>query len=91
MTIWLVRIALFLLPIAGFLVWLRVTRDQDRAARAVLPALGLTILLSLVLSMLGVLLSRDQTGRPGEIYTAPYVKDGKIVDGGFRPAEPARP
>lgn len=90
MTIWFVRIALLLLPLLAFALFWRHARDHEEAQKYLLPALGLSIALSIVMLLIALALTQESTGKPGQTYVPAIVVDGKVVDGRFdTPEQPA--
>lgn len=59
-------------------------RRQELALLGVTAAVFVIVLLSLAL------LAPRNSGRPDDVYIAPYEKDGKIIPGEFMSAEEAR-
>lgn len=77
------NILLFLLPTIVYVIYVAATRDDqhkgllDEAPLAWLMLAG-TVLVVVVLAVFG---SDEQGGRPGQAYTPPSMKDGRIEPG----------
>lgn len=81
--IWLIRLALFLVPFAllwGFVVWRRRGPGAERESGWLLlfAAIGLAAMLGL-----GLALSLPEAAAPSAHYVPPREVDGRIVPGGF--------
>lgn len=78
------NILLFLAPTLAYLLFVLVTRPDARSGTAVLddaPLIWLFAAGAALLLVTLVLFSSTSGGKPGQSYTPPSIKDGRITPG----------
>lgn len=94
MITWVLRALLILFPIVALLYWISIKRRPQTEAGAVrrqeLGLLGVTAAVFVIVLVSLALLAPKNSGRPDDVYIAPYEKDGKIIPGQFLSPEEAR-
>lgn len=78
------NILLFLAPTVAYLIYALVTRPEQRSGVAVLddaPLIWLFAAGAALLLVTLVFFSSTSGGKPGQSYTPPSIKDGRIAPG----------
>ncbi len=78
------NILLFLMPTLVYLIFVLVTRPDSRNGTAVLddaPLIWLFVAGASLLLVTLVFFSSTSGGKPGQSYTPPSIKDGRITPG----------
>ncbi len=78
------NVLLFLLPTIVYVAYVYMTRDEKPGTASVLsdaPLMWLFVAGALVLLVTLVAFGSESGGRPGQIYTPPILKDGRIEPG----------
>lgn len=78
------NILLFLAPTLAYLLYVLVTRPDSRSSTAVLddaPLIWLFAAGAALLIVTLILFSSTSGGKPGQSYTPPSIKDGRISPG----------
>lgn len=93
MTTWILRLLLVVLPVFIALYWIKLKRsgseDDGTLRRKELGLIGLSAAAFIGVLLFIVFLAPSNGGKPGDVYIAPFEKDGKIIPGEFLSPEEA--